>query len=56
LLAYGNCSAGRLIDSARLGIEVAAGTADPAAAAEVAGMRRHVILAGQAGDLYLPTD
>ena len=56
LLACGGCSAGRLIESARLGIEAAAGTADPAAAAEVAGMRRQVTLAGQAGDLYLPTD
>jgi hypothetical protein len=53
LLACGGCSAGRLIEAARLGIEVAAGTEDPAVA-EVDGMRRQVILAGQAGDLYLP--
>jgi pimeloyl-ACP methyl ester carboxylesterase len=55
-LACCGCSAGRLIESARLGIEAAAGAADPAAAAEVAGMRRQVTLAGQAGDLYLPAD
>ena len=55
LVACCGCSAGRLIESARLGIEAAAGTADPAAA-KVAGMRRQVTLADQAGDLYLPTD
>jgi pimeloyl-ACP methyl ester carboxylesterase len=55
-LACCGCSAGRLIESARLGIEAAAGAADPAAAAEVAGMRRQVTLAGRAGDLYLPAD
>jgi hypothetical protein len=41
VLACGGCSAERLIESARLGIEAAVGTADPAAA-EPAGMRRKV--------------
>ena len=54
-LACSACSAGRLIESAQLGIEAATGTADPAAT-EVAGMRRPVTLAGQSGDLYLPPD
>jgi pimeloyl-ACP methyl ester carboxylesterase len=56
LLSCCGCSPGRLIDSARLGIEAAAGTADPAAASRVAGMRRQVTLAGQFGDLYLPAN
>jgi pimeloyl-ACP methyl ester carboxylesterase len=55
LLACCGCSPGRLIESARLGIEAGAGTADHAAA-EAAGTRRQVTLAGQAGDLYLSTD
>ena len=56
LLSGCGCSPGRLIESARLGIEAAAGTVDPAAAANLAEMRREVTLAGQAGDLYLPTN
>lgn len=51
LLACCGCSPGRLIESARLGLEAAAGTTDPAAA-EASGTRRQVTLAGQAGDLY----
>ena len=50
------CSPGRLVESAQLGIDAATGTADPAAAAKVAGIRREATLAGQAGDLYLPAD
>ena len=53
--ACGGCSPERLIESARLGIDVAAGTADPAGV-ERARLRRQVMLAGQAGDLYAPTD
>jgi pimeloyl-ACP methyl ester carboxylesterase len=56
LLACCACSPGRLIESARLGMEAGVGTADPIAAAAAAGMRRQVTLSGQAGDLYLPTD
>ena len=50
------CSPGRLVESAQLGIDAATGTADPAAAAKVAGIRREATLAGQAGDIYLPAD
>ena len=55
LAACGGCSPGRLIELARLGIDVAAGTADPEGV-ERAGLRRQVMLAGQAGDLYAPID
>lgn len=51
LLAGTACSPGRLIESARLGVEAATG-ADGATAA--AGRRRDVTLAGVAGDLHLP--
>ena len=50
-LACGACSPSRTLEAARLGLDAADGTGNGAAAASV-GLRRPVILAGHAGDLY----
>ena len=49
LLGCAACTPGRVVESARLGMEAGAGTD-----ARVAPARRAVTLAGQTGDLYLP--